>query len=223
MKKVFDIFTRSPFALIHDHMNIVNECLDKTYDLVQGFINENTEDANSKMEEISKKEHEADMVKDQIREHLPKSIFLPVAREDILKLLHRQDNIADHCEDVSVLLTIRNTPVPTIIQADFKRFVDAVFKTSSETVSLVEKMKELVETSFSGPSADDVTLRIENICHLEWKSDMEKRNLLKNIYQHEKEIDTVTLLLYMKIIDKISDIADSSENIANAIRLMISK
>ena len=44
--------------------------------------------------QISKQEHEADIIKNEIRNHLPKSIFLPVSRSDTLSFLKEQDAIA---------------------------------------------------------------------------------------------------------------------------------
>lgn len=56
---------------------------------------------------VSKAEFEADQVKNEIREHLPRRYFLPVDRSDIERLVHSQDQIADHVLDFAVILLIR--------------------------------------------------------------------------------------------------------------------
>ena len=58
--------------------------------------------------QVFKAEHEADIVKDEIRRTIPKRFFLPVYRGDLLGYLKLQDDMADSVEDVAVLLTIKN-------------------------------------------------------------------------------------------------------------------
>jgi predicted phosphate transport protein (TIGR00153 family) len=58
-------------------------------------------------EQISKLEHRADNIKNDIREHLPKSLLMPVDRGDVLLFLKEQDRLADRAEDLGVLLTMR--------------------------------------------------------------------------------------------------------------------
>lgn len=223
MKNIKDIFKKSPFGLLTVHIEKVNECLQLTRPLIIKFIEGDFEAVDNQFKEITKKEHEADLVKDDIREHLPKSIFMPVSREDVLKLLQRQDSIADYCEDIAILLSVRKTVVIDEIKDDFIEFVDQAISAADATIDLVKQMHELMESSFSGPSAEDVLTKIENIGYLEWKSDKKKYKLVKKMFTLDNKIDPVSQVLFLKIFDVISGIADSAENTANALRLMISK
>ena len=223
MSTISNIFTKSPFKLLNEHMQKVSKCIEQVEPLINHFIQGEFEAVKKLGKEISKKEHEADIIKDEIREHLPKSILMPVSREDVLKLLHRKDNIADFCEDLSVLLSVRNTKVIQEIRTDFEEFVKLVVETVNETIQLTQKIHELMETSFSGPSAERVLTMIENVGQMEWRSDKKKFELVQNMFSHEDKIDPVSLVLFLKIFDVISGMADSAENAANALRLMVSK
>lgn len=223
MKNIKDIFKKSPFGLLTVHIEKVSECIELTHPLINNFIEGNFEAVEKTFSDITKKEHEADLVKDDIREHLPKSIFMPVSREDLLKLLQRQDSIADCCEDIAILLSVRNTVVIDELKEDFAEFVEQAISAANATVELVKQMHELMESSFSGPSAEDVLTKIEKISYLEWKSDKKKYKLVKKMFTLDSKIDPVSQVLFLKIFDVISGIADSAENTANALRLMISK
>tara|TARA_Y200000002_G_scaffold258407_1_gene214285 strand:+ start:79 stop:750 length:672 start_codon:yes stop_codon:yes gene_type:complete len=223
MKNIKDIFKKSPFGLLTLHITKVDECIKITRPVIEKFIAGDFKAVDDMFTDVTKKEHEADLIKDDIREHLPKSIFMPVSREDVLKLLHRQDSIADYCEDIAILLSVRNTVVIDELKEDFLDFAEQALSTAEVTVELVKKMHDLMESSFSGPSASDVLSQIENIGYLEWKSDKKKYKLVKKMFSLDKKIDPVSQVLFLKIFDVISGVADSAENTANALRLMISK
>ncbi|RAP26979.1 TIGR00153 family protein [Candidatus Marinamargulisbacteria bacterium SCGC AG-343-D04] len=223
MKELIDIFSKSPFGLLEEHMDVVSQCVDLVDPLIKQFVEGNTEECESLLKQISKKEHSADIIKDQIREHLPKSIFMPVSREDVLKLLQRQDNIADFCEDVAILVTVRNTPVIKELKEDIIYFSSKAINTAKEVNKVTRKIRELMETTFSGPRAEEVLTAIENIGQMEWETDTLKYKLVKKMFTLEDKIDPVTQVMFLKIFDVISGIADSAESTSNAIRLMISK
>ncbi len=96
------------------------------------------------------------MVKKDIRSNLPKSIFLPVARGDLLRFLKEQDNIADSAEDLAVLLTLRKTTVPEEMKEDLQDFVNKVLETYEQAMIVSSEIILLAETSFGGAEAHKV-------------------------------------------------------------------
>ena len=76
------------------------------------FLSSDYEKVESIAKEISKVEYKADKIKDDIRQHLPQSIFLPVDKRDFMHLLSAQDDIADAVEDLAVLMRIKNINHP---------------------------------------------------------------------------------------------------------------
>ena len=61
-------------------------------------------------------EHEADELKKQIRCQMPKSLFMPVPREDLLNLLWAQDQIANTARDISGFVFGRKMNIPESIR-----------------------------------------------------------------------------------------------------------
>ena len=223
MKQITDIFSKSPFGLLEEHMQKVSECLIEIPTLVEAFVNGNSEVIESLLKTISELEHGADTIKDQIREHLPKSIFMPVSREDLLKLLHRQDNIADCCEDLAFLISVRNTPVIDELKTDIKEFTTASVNCASSVMEVTKNIKELMESTFSGPKAEEVLTLIENVGQMEWKTDQLQHGLIKKMFSFDDKIDPVSQIMLLKIFEAISNLSDTAEDTSNAMRLMISK
>ena len=72
---------------------------------------------------MSKLEYQADQVKHEIREHLPRRYFLPVEREDLDQFLHSQDKIADRAEDFAVIAMLRDTKIHPELKDEFFEFI----------------------------------------------------------------------------------------------------
>ena len=60
---------------------------------------------------LAELENEADGIKNELRAHLPKSLFMPVDRRDLLEVLDLQDEIADTAQDIAGLLVERKMEV----------------------------------------------------------------------------------------------------------------
>ena len=223
MKEIYNIFTKSPFAQLSEHMDYVHQCVEQIQPLMDLFVNGEVDQMSAAVASIQTAENLADTVKSKIREHLPKSIFMPVSREDVLKLLHRQDNIADHCQDLSILISVRSTPVLDELKPDILSFTQKSLEATQKVKELSERTQALMETSFSGPQAEQVLALIEEIGDIETQTDRIKYDLVKKMFELESKIDPVSVVLFLKIFDAISHIADSAENVANTYRLMISK
>ncbi len=107
MSIISKLFGKSPFEPLYQHMCKVKKCVDLIQPLMQAFVDEDFKEVTKITRQIFKAEHEADLMKKEIRITLPKGIFLPVARGDILRFLKEQDHIADATEDLAGLLAMR--------------------------------------------------------------------------------------------------------------------
>ena len=120
MSIISKLFGKSPFEPLYQHMLKVKACVDLVRPLMDAFLKGDAVKVRDVARKIFKAEHDADIVKKNIRSSLPKSIFLPVARGDILRFLKEQDNIADSAEDLAALLMLRKTTVPDEIKEELR-------------------------------------------------------------------------------------------------------
>ena len=86
-----------------------------------------------------------------------------------------------------------------------------------------EELTNLVEASFGGAEAEAVLERIGGLGEEEWKADRMRRKLSRRIYQLEDQLDPVTILLYDKILETLSAVANAAENTGELLRAMIVK
>ena len=221
MTLIKQLFGKTPFEPLVAHTKKVHECVKLVKPLVESLLKEDRDGLGRLQDKVSKLEYEADLIKHQIREDLPRRFFLPVAREDLEQFLHCQDSIADGAEDLAVILTLRKTKIHPELVAELNDFVDQVLQTNDSLMAAAEEMQNLAETSFGGAEAETVLERIKNLGKDEWKADRMQRKLSQHIYRIESELDPVTILFYEKILHALSSIANAAENTGDLLRRMI--
>lgn len=221
MRILSSLFGKSPFGALLEHTKRVHECVKLVQPLIEKLLQQKFEEIDAIHNEISRIEHEADMIKTEIRRGLGKSYFLAVERSDLLRFLHTQDSIADAAEDIAVLCSFRNTKVPELLHEDFRTYVKLAIETSERLLHAAESINELVETAFGGPEAEKVLAEIEALNEKEWEVDKAARHLLQKMFSLEDQMHPVDILFCMKISYEIGNMADNAENTGENLALMI--
>ncbi|HDZ27311.1 MAG TPA: TIGR00153 family protein, partial [Candidatus Aminicenantes bacterium] len=212
MSIISKLFGKSPFEPLHQHMLKVKACVGLVRPLMGAFLKGEQEKVKDVAKKIFKAEHDADMVKKEIRSNLPKGIFLPVARGDILRFLKEQDNIADSAEDLAALLILRKTTVPEELKEKLKSFVDKVLETYEVAMTVSSEIKLLAETSFGGEEAHKVMELIEQLKVKEWEADKAQMIAAKKMFSIEKKLDPVSVMMWMHIFKELGTLANHAEN-----------
>lgn len=223
MHTIVSLFGRSPFGPLAQHAARVRETVELIRPLIDAFLAMDRAETRRIYEQISKLEHKADIAKNDIRDHLPKSLFMPVDRGDVLLFLREQDRIADRAEDLGVLLTMRATPAPAGLTPDVHALVEASLTTAHAWLDLATNLPKLEEASFSGPEVDRVLDQIGGISNLEWEADKAQAAASSALFEFEQEIGAVSVVLWMRILEVLGSVADHAENTADLLRVMLAK
>ncbi|MFS8638215.1 MAG: TIGR00153 family protein [Gemmatimonadota bacterium] len=223
MRSIFGLFAKSPFGPLVQHAERVHDTVVLIRPMFDAFVAgdwERTEEMYSRIEVL---EHEADVIKNDIRDHLPKSLFLPVDRGDLLTFLKEQDRIADRAEDLGVLLTMRRTPTPDSIKEDVLGLVDAVVTASEKWYQVARELPTLLETSFTGPEVDRILGLVNEVSLAERETDDRQALVTKRLFEHEEEIGAVSVMMWFNIVRVLGSMANAAENTADLLRLMLAK
>jgi predicted phosphate transport protein (TIGR00153 family) len=221
MSIIKELFGKSPFGPLVEHTKKVTECVEVIRPLMEALVNEDYVEIRRLQDQVSRLEYEADMIKHEVREHLPRRYFLPVDRVELEKFIGCQDKIADRAEDFAVILTLRNTKLHPEIMDKFFEFVDQVFLVTKNLLSAAEEIKNLAEVSFSGAGTKNVLQLLNGLNEEEWKADRIARSLSKDIFALEGQLDPITILFYEKMLLVLSAIANEAENAGDMLRTMI--
>ncbi len=220
---IFDLFRKSPFAALDEMMKEVLECTNRIPNIYEAFLNSNKEEIEKIAKEISDHEYKTDIIKNEIRQSLPSSIFMPVARGDLLQIISAMDAIADKTEDLGVLMTFKTVIIPEDIREEIREFVKSILDVVRLSKEVVEELETLRAASFAGPETKTVSELLDKINEKEHKTDKYQYSLTKKVLNSDKEIDCASLVLWLKIIEITGGIANAAEKMANRIRLIISQ
>ncbi len=221
--KIFDIFRKSPFKALQEMMNMANECVRLIPPIFDAFLSGKEKEVQRLAKEISDKEYETDIIKNEIRSSLPNSIFMSVARGDVLQIITSIDAVADAAEDVGVLLSFKMVKIPPELVEKVKYFVEKVIDVASLSKTVVDELETLRESSFAGPETEHITELLDKLNEEEHKTDKLGYEITKIILNTSEQFNFADLWLWLKIIQATSDVANAAERLGNRIRLIISK
>lgn len=219
-----NLFAKSPFLPLIEHQRKAQECAEGVPALMAAALAEDHDTVAILAKQVSRLEHEADTLKTKVRDGLPKGIFMPVSRGDLLGVLEAQDEIADCAEDIGVLLTMRKMEaVPEEVAVMITELVDAVVRVVQKATAVVEKLDGLVSSSFSGPQVEKLLGLINLVDREEHAADKVQDRLAKTFFRHEDSFKPAAIVIWMKIFRKIGNLANNAERVTRRIRLFLAQ
>ena len=156
MQTLARLFGRSPFKLLQLHMEKVIACIREVEPLFVALEKRDYDEVARMSTHICQLEHEADLMKNDIRNNLPTTLFLPVARATLLEILALQDSLADRAQDISVLLTLRKLELYDEIAPLLYRFIQMNDASCDQAHKIIMEIGMLLESSFGGQEAEKV-------------------------------------------------------------------
>lgn len=221
MLNISRLFGKSPFAPLQRHMKKVSLCMDRLAAMFNAWPNMDMEELTQLSSDLSNMENEADISKNDIRNHLPRSLFLPIDRGHFLEILSVQDSIADKAEEIGVLLTLRPLENFQNFQSDIVSFFKKNERVFLEAKHIIEEMDDLLESSFGGIEAEKVKTMVEQTAHKEAATKHMQMTLTKELFHHADMMNAPTFHLWLRLIEEVGSLSHLSERLANRIRMVL--
>jgi uncharacterized protein len=221
MINIARLFGKSPFAPLQNHMQKVALCMKKLTAIFESLHKSDADKIEKLVGDLSELEHEADLTKNDIRNHLPKSLFLPIDRAHFLEILSIQDSIADEAERIGVLLTLR----PLEAFDNFHEDILALYEKNQEAFlcakKIIEEIDELLESSFGGIEAEKVKDMVEQTAYMEHEAEKMRRKFMKKLFAKGDSLSAPAFYLWTRLAEDIGSISHTSERLANRIRMIL--
>ncbi|MCH6572240.1 MAG: TIGR00153 family protein [Gammaproteobacteria bacterium] len=215
------IFGSSPVAPLQQHMDIAYRCAKQLIPMFEAVIESDWAAVEDCRQRIRDLESEADEMKQAIRASLPKSLFMPVPREDLLELLLVQDRVANRAKDVSGLVVGRKMELPDPIAEPFIKFVRCSVAAAKQARKSVRELDELFETGFRGAEAKLVASMVAELDRLESESDLLQSELRAKLFELESGLPPINVMFLYKIIDLTGEVADYAERVGRRLELLL--
>lgn len=217
------IFGSSPVQPLEKHMDVAFRCAKKLRPFFAALIADDREKMLAVRGQIEALEHEADELKKEIRLHMPKSLFMPVPREDLLQLLLVQDKIANRARDVSGVIIGREMRIPEPLAELFLEFVDRNVAAAKLARKSVRELDELFTVGFRGAEVALVSDLIEELDRIETHTDEQQTVLRTALFKIEKTLDPIDAMFLYEVIELTGQIADMAERVGRRLEMLLSQ
>ncbi len=217
------IFSRSPFTAMQEHMLIVNQCVHQLSPFFDAVLKDDHAKAKEVYKEIGKLENKADALKKKLRLHMPKGLFMPVARRDLLELLLVQDKAANQSKDIAGIITGRKMSFPDKLATLLPEYVKRCEDACQQANKVINELDELVETGFAGREIEIVASIIIELDAIEKDTDKMQIKIRAVLMKIEKNLPPVDVMFYYKVIEGIGEVADISQRIGSRVELLLAK
>lgn len=217
------LFGKSPIKPMQEHMAVVRECACTLKPFFQAVIDNDWAAAEAAQHRIHELENQADRLKKDLRLHLPKSLFLPVPRSDLLELLAGQDRIANRAKDIAGIMLGRKMKLPKSLGDQMLAFVDSAVATVEQSLTAINELDELLETGFAGRELNIVENMIGELDRLENQADEMEVDIRAALFALESEMPPVDVMFLYKVIDWVGDVADRAQKVGGRLELLLAR
>ena len=170
------------------------------------------EKARTSFNKLSTIEHEIDELRRIVFEELTRGSLRSKDREDIMHLVKRLDEMADHVKDASrAVILLLEAKVPQAMWTQFG-------ETASDLVECATTLRKAIEQLGVDPvKAMELAKQIDEI---EGKVDAKYLKSKAMLLEYSKETDAATILLLKDLIEEMEHVADSCDDTADYVRIL---
>jgi hypothetical protein len=172
----------------------------------------NMVEAGTHIGHLSEIEHEIDELRRTVFEELTKDTMLPRDREDIMHLVKRLDEMADHVKDAarSLHLILKNE-IPKV-------FWKPLVYMTNKLVECTRILRKAIEKLGTKPSeAKKLAITIDEI---EGEIDEKYQEIKMLLLQHSEDMSSATVLFLWYLAEEIEHVADSCDDTADYVRVL---
>ncbi|TDF39652.1 TIGR00153 family protein [Alteromonadaceae bacterium M269] len=223
MSNIFGIFARSPIKPIEQHADLTASCCEKLGELFFSTLDPDPKASEEIVNEIFSINKAAKAIDRELLIHLPRGLFMPFDRADILGILRQLNRILAKVKEVSLHVHGRQLRIPDDMQPSFKAYLELMQSAARKAQSSIDELDELLQTGFAGREAKLVESKIRELNALDEDADDMKLKLIKQLHQYESSLDANHTIVTYRVIDWLSDIIHGTQEIGGRLLLMLAK
>ncbi len=217
------MFGRSPFQPLLAHIVKANECADQLLPFFEATLVGDWNAAAELRENVTRLEHEADVLKTELRLNLPNTMFLPVSRSDLLDLISVQDKIANKVRDITGIMLGRKMRVPDELAELMRDYMRTSVACVAQARQALEELKDLLESGFGRNVSDVMHNMIRELHTLEHQADGQQVAIRRRLFELESQLPPVDVIFLYKIIDWVGELSDRAERVGSRLQILTAR
>ena len=186
----------SPFAGLQEHMSVGDKAVSKLSDFLMAVSEKDWRTAEEARVEIVDLENRADDIKNNVRNNLPKSLFMSVSRQDLLDLVITMDGIPNAAKDISGIIIGRKMEIPNEVTKQFIACSDAAIKAANQACEAVRKIDEMQKRGFSSNDSAALADLVAHLEQIEKENDELEIAHRNDLFQDERDYNKVDVIFF---------------------------
>jgi len=209
---------RSPLDGLVDHFKKIKECTDIVKESMECYV---AGGACREFLELAKQvdevENHADTIKRNIRNQMPRRLFMPVDKTLFLNYTKAQDNILDDAQEAMQWLAMRRVNIPEKFQKKIINLIDDVTTTTTmlgPALTATIRLIYMQHVDRDGTKSQYQAVRAQR--HKVFKA---KNALVSEIYNSDMDFKDIYQLIHF--VERLDAMSHNTENCADILRAMI--
>lgn len=223
INSIMGVFAKSPIKPLQQHIHVALECAETLVPFFEATYANDWAKAESTRKQLSDLEKDADKLKRELRMKLPRGLFMPVERSDMLELITQQDKIANRAKDISGRILGRQLSIPQEMQPEVMTYLRRCLDAIKHATKAIDELDELLETGFAGRELQIIENFINELAVIEDDTDTLQINLRHTLHGIEQNLNPVDVVFLYGIIEWIGDLADLAERVGARLELMLAR
>ena len=203
------------FELFHAHAVAVEETVGHMLSAVNAAAD--GEDPEDHITSPVEAELRADEVKNDIRKRLGSGqISVLQGKDELFRMVSRQDRIADYAQNVAEQLSFRELFVDKEARGMLKEMAEAVAKTTSLYEDAVSQLKDVALSGYTKAGRDRLGELIDEVNLAEHEADLVESKAAAYVFSHGEDAPLAAVHMY-RVLQRMDDVANACEKAANGL------
>ena len=203
------------FELFHTHALAVEETVGHMLSAVNAAAD--GDDPEDHIKSTVEAELRADEVKNDIRRRLGSGqISVLQGKDELFRMVSRQDRIADYAQNVAEQLSFRELFVDKEARGMLKEMAEAVSKTTSLYEDAVSQLKDVALSGYTKAGRERLGELIDEVNLAEHEADMVESKAAAYVFSHGEDAPLAAVHMY-RVLQRMDDVANACEKAANGL------
>ena len=203
------------FELFHTHALAVEETVGHMLSAVNAAAD--GDDPAGHITSPVEAELRADEVKNDIRRRLGSGqISVLQGKDELFRMVSRQDRIADYAQNVAEQLSFRELFVDKEARGMLKEMAEAVSKTTSLYEEAVSQLKDVALSGYTKAGRERLGELIDEVNLAEHEADMVESKAAAYVFSHGEDAPLAAVHMY-RVLQRMDDVANACEKAANGL------
>ena len=178
-------------------------------------------DPTEQIESTVKSELRADEIKNDIRRRLGTGqMSVLQGKDELLRMLARQDRIADYAQNVAEQLSFRELFVDEKARGMLKEMALAVSKTATLYEEAVSQLKDVALSGYTKAGRDRLGELIDEVNLAEHETDLVESRAASYVFSHGEDAPLAAVHMY-RVLQRMDDVANACEKAANSLLTIV--